>query len=93
MVPNQRVGAVERMVSYLSCSGAILTKLLTHCIQISMFCVVTSGGGCIRSSNPKLKRFLGRPKDISPKAYLLNLVGYARDRQRRHSHCLFVIMC
>jgi cytochrome c heme-lyase len=28
--------------------------------------------GC---EKPKLKQFLGRPKDISPKAYLLNLFG------------------
>lgn len=27
------------------------------------------------SSDPKLKRFEGRPKDISPKAYFLNLMG------------------
>jgi cytochrome c heme-lyase len=28
--------------------------------------------GC---EKPKLKQFLGRPKDISPKAYLLNFFG------------------
>mmetsp|Transcript_36390 Transcript_36390/g.34414 ORF Transcript_36390/g.34414 Transcript_36390/m.34414 type:complete len:249 (-) Transcript_36390:129-875(-) len=30
--------------------------------------------GC---EKPKLKQFLGRPKDISPKAYLLSLIGYS----------------
>lgn len=28
------------------------------------------------NSNPKLKRFMGKPTQLSPKAYLLNLIGY-----------------
>ena len=30
--------------------------------------------GCI---NPKLKRFIGRPKDLTPKARFLNWLGYS----------------
>ncbi len=29
------------------------------------------------SDTPKLKRFMGRPKDISPKAFIKSLFGYA----------------
>lgn len=29
------------------------------------------------SGRPKLKRFMGRPKDLTPKARFLTLIGYA----------------
>lgn len=32
---------------------------------------------CGYTAEPKLKQFLGRPKDISPKAYFLSLFGYS----------------
>lgn len=33
-------------------------------------------GGAAACGGPRLKRFAGRPRDISPKARLLNLMGY-----------------
>lgn len=33
-------------------------------------------GGCSDAQPPRLKRFMGRPKDMSPKARLLWLMGY-----------------
>lgn len=38
--------------------------------------------------DPKLKRFEGRPKDISPKAHFLNLLGYVACSDQ----CLFTMM-
>jgi len=35
--------------------------------------------GC---ADPKLKKFMGRPKDLSPKAYFLNLLGYSKPFDR-----------
>lgn len=32
--------------------------------------------------NPKLKKFMGRPKDLSPKAFLLSLLGYSKPFDR-----------
>lgn len=33
-------------------------------------------GGAVACGGPRLKRFAGRPRDVSPKARLLNLLGY-----------------
>ena len=46
--------------------------------------------GC---SEPKLKRFIGRPKDLSPKAFFLNLIGYyfnicQKLFHRKFLHCI-----
>jgi cytochrome c heme-lyase len=38
--------------------------------------------GC---DDPKLIRFCGRPKDVSPKAYLKSLLGYGIIRCYKHS--------
>lgn len=85
---QQYYNAIKRKGYNASANDMPMTLAIHNAVNEQGWAMVTEwerlhGGGGVVAPAPKLLRFQGRPKDISPKAWIkTNLLGYTRPFDR-----------